>query len=167
MRIGLVTYNLAKEWDLETVIKNCEEAQFEGVELRATHAHGVEVDLTPEQRADVKRRFDDSPVKLCQLGSAFEFHSKDPETVRRNIEGPKEYVKLARDVGAPGIKVRPNGLQTKYGVPVEKTLEQIGTSLRECGEFAKDYGVQIRVEVHGSATNRLDYMQKIMAEMKK
>ncbi len=162
MRIGLVTYNLAKEWDLETVIKNCEEAKFEGVELRATHAHGVEVDLTAEQRADVKRRFDDSPVRLCQLGSAFEFHSRDPETVRRNIEGTKEYVKLAHDIGALGIKVRPNGLQTKYRVPAEKTLEQIGVSLRECGEFAKDYGVQIRVEVHGSETSRLDHIQTIM-----
>ena len=162
MRIGLVTYNLAKEWDLETVIKNCEEAKFDGVELRSTHAHGVEVDLTPQQRAEVKRRFEDSPVTLCQLGSAFEFHSRSSQAVRRNIEGTKEYVKLAHDVGAPGIKVRPNGLETKYEVPVEKTLEQIGVSLHECGEFAKDYGVQIRVEVHGSGTNRLDRMQRIM-----
>ena len=162
MRIGLVTYNLAKDWDLETVIKNCEEAKFEGVELRSTHAHGVEVDLTAGQRAEVKRRFEDSPVTLCQLGSAFEFHSRSPERVRRNIEGTKQYVKLAHDVGAPGIKVRPNGLQTQYGVPVEKTLEQIGVSLRECGEFAKDYGVQIRLEVHGTGTSRLDYIETIM-----
>ena len=162
MRIGLVTYNLAKDWDLETIIRNCEEAKFEGVELRSTHAHGVEVDLTAKERAEVKRRFDDSSVTLCQLGSAFEFHSRDPEKVRRNVEGTKQYVKLAHDVGAEGVKVRPNGLQTKHGVPVERTLEQIGTSLRECGEFAEDYGVQIRVEVHGSETSRLDYIQAIM-----
>ena len=162
MRIGLVTYNLAKDWDLETVIRNCEEAQFEGVELRTTHAHGVEVALTAQQRADVKQRFEDSAVTLCQLGSAFEFHSTNPDVLRRNIEGTKEYVKLAHDVGAEGVKVRPNGLQTKRGVPVEKTLKQIGRSLRECGEFAKNYGVQIRVEVHGAGTSRLDYIQTIM-----
>ena len=40
-----VTYNLAKDWDVPTLIKNCEEAKFEGVELRTSHAHGVEVTL--------------------------------------------------------------------------------------------------------------------------
>jgi len=162
MHLGLVTYNLAKDWNLETIIKNCEDTGFEGVELRTTHAHGVEVSLTPNQRAEVKRRFENPSVKLCQLGSAFEYHSRDPEEVRRNIEGTKEYVRLASDVGASGVKVRPNGLQTAYGVPVEKTLEQIGNALRECGEFAQDYGVQIRLEVHGQGTSRLDYTERIM-----
>jgi sugar phosphate isomerase/epimerase len=162
MRIGLVTYNLAKGWELETVIRNCEATQFEGVELRTTHAHKVEVSLSPKERADVKQRFADSAVTLCQLGSAFEFHSTDPAEVRRNIDGTKEYVKLAHDVGAAGVKVRPNGVQTKRGVPVEKTLEQIGKSLHECSAFAEDYGVQIRVEVHGGETSRLDYIQTMM-----
>ena len=36
MHLGLVTYNLAQDWDIPTIIKNCEAAQFEGVELRTT-----------------------------------------------------------------------------------------------------------------------------------
>ena len=44
MHLGLVTYNLAQDWDIPTIIKNCEAAQFEGVELRTGHAHKVEVD---------------------------------------------------------------------------------------------------------------------------
>ena len=39
MKLGTVTYNLAQDWDIETLIKNCEAANFEGVELRTTHAH--------------------------------------------------------------------------------------------------------------------------------
>ena len=42
MKLGLVTYNLANEWDLETIEKNCTETGFEGVELRTGHGHGVE-----------------------------------------------------------------------------------------------------------------------------
>ena len=38
MKLGLVTYNLAKDWDLGTIIANCEETGFSGVELRTTHA---------------------------------------------------------------------------------------------------------------------------------
>ncbi|NWG14667.1 MAG: sugar phosphate isomerase/epimerase [Acidobacteria bacterium] len=162
MKAGIVTYNIAKDWDLATIIKNCTDTRFDGVELRTGHAHGVELSLSPAQRSEVKRRFADSPVRIVQLGSTYEFHSVDPAEVRRNIEGCKQYIQLAHDVGAPGVKVRPNGLQTKAGIPAEKTLEQIGRSLREVGAAASDAGVEIRVEVHGSGTSRLDYMQRIM-----
>lgn len=89
MKLGLVTYNLAKDWDLDTIIRMCSEHMFEGVELRTTHAHAVEVDLSDEQRREVRQRFEDSPVALAGLGSAFEYHSNDPEELRRNIEGTK------------------------------------------------------------------------------
>ena len=42
MRLGLVTYLWGKDWDLPTVIANCEKADVLGVELRTEHAHGVE-----------------------------------------------------------------------------------------------------------------------------
>ena len=80
--------------------------------------------------------------------------------VRENIEGTKEYAQLAADVGAPGVKVRPNGLPE--GVSTEKTLTQIGMSLRECGEFAKNLGVQIRLEVHGRETSHVPHIRTIM-----
>jgi len=162
LHLGLVTYNLAKDWDIETIITNCIEAEFEGVELRTTHAHAVEVGLSQVQRQQIKLRFSDSPIKLIGLGSAFEYHAIEPEIVHQNIEGTKAYVKLAHDVGTHGVKVRPNGLQTDKGIPVEKTLQQIGLSLKECGEFASDYGVEIRVEVHGKGTSSLPYMKKII-----
>jgi sugar phosphate isomerase/epimerase len=163
LKVGLVTYNIAKDWDLAAILKNCEETKYDGVELRTGHKHGVELDLPASARAEVKKRFADSPVKLAQLGSTYEFHSTDPAEVRRNIDGCKRYIELARDVGAPGVKVRPNGLQTRAGVPVEKTLEQIGKSLRELGATASDNRVEVRVEVHGSGTSRVDYIEKVMA----
>ena len=138
MKLGLVTYNMAKDWDVDTIIKMCATTGFEGVELRTTHAHGVEVILNADERQAVREKFEDSPIELCGLGSAFEYHAIDEEELHRNVKGTKEYAKLAHDVGAPGIKVRPNGLQEEAGIPKEKTLEQIGLSLRECGEFAKD-----------------------------
>ena len=36
MKLGMVTYNLGRDWDLETLITHCEEADFAGVELRTT-----------------------------------------------------------------------------------------------------------------------------------
>jgi sugar phosphate isomerase/epimerase len=160
MRLGSVTYNIAKDWDVPTIIKNFELTGFEGVELRTTHAHGVEVSLSKQQRAEVQKRFADSKVELMGLGSAFDYHTPDQTQLRKDIEATKEYIVLAHDVGASGVKVRPNALPKE--VSAEKTLDQIGKSLRELGEFASGYGQQIRLEVHGSATSLLPNIKKIM-----
>jgi sugar phosphate isomerase/epimerase len=143
-----------------TIIKNCTETKFQGVELRTTHAHGVEVLLTKTQREEVKKRFHNSPVELMGLGSAFDFHTPDPAKLRADIASTKEYIVLAQDVGAPGVKVRPNGLPPE--VPKEKTLEQIGRSLREIGEFGAGHGVQIRLEVHGKETSLVPNIKSIL-----
>jgi len=161
MQLGIVTYNIAKDWTLDEILKKLEALKFPGVELRTGHKHGVEVGLTPAQREEVKKKFGDSPVDLAGLGSAFEFQSAEPARVRENIEGTRAYVRLAHDVGSPGVKVRPNGLAR--GVEPEKTYEQIGKALREVGQDAADFGVEIRVEVHGATTQLLPNFARIMA----
>ena len=44
MKLGLVTYLWAKDWDIPTIIKNCTTTNILGVELRVDHAHGVGLD---------------------------------------------------------------------------------------------------------------------------
>jgi sugar phosphate isomerase/epimerase len=163
MKFGLVTYQWGKDWDLPTLIANCEKAGYSGVEVRTEHAHGVETSLTPGQRATVKKRFADSPVKCVGYGSNYEYHSPDPAVLRQNIEGSKEYVKLCYDIGASGLKVKPNNLPQE--VPQEKTIEQIARSLNEVGRFARDYGQLIRVEVHGTLTQQLPNMKAIFDQV--
>jgi sugar phosphate isomerase/epimerase len=160
MKIGLVTYNLAQDWDVETIIKNCQAASFDGVELRTSHAHKVEVELSKEQRAEVRKRFQDSPVQLMGLGSAFDYHTPDQRKLRQDIAASKDYIVLAHDVGASGVKVRPNGLPKE--VAKEKTLEQIGKSLNELGRYADGFGIAIRLEVHGTGTSLLPNIRAIL-----
>jgi sugar phosphate isomerase/epimerase len=160
MKLGTVTYNLGMDWDVPTIIANCTEAKFDGVELRTSHKHGVEVTLNKQQRAEVKKRFADSPVQLASLGSAFDYHTPDQAKLKQDIAATKEYILLGRDVGALGVKVRPNGLPKE--VPVEKTLEQIGRSLHELGEFAQGHGLKIFLEIHGSGTSLVPNAKTIL-----
>jgi sugar phosphate isomerase/epimerase len=160
LKLGTVTYNIATDWDVPTIIKNLTEVGMDAVELRTTHKHGVEISLPPAARAEVRKRFEDSPVRIGGLGTTCEFHSPDAAVVRKNIDETKQWVTLAKDIGSPSVKVRPNGLPK--GVPEEKTLEQIGKSLRECGEFAQANGVRIQLEVHGSETSRVPRVRKIL-----
>jgi len=163
MKLGLVTYLWAKDWDLATLIANCEKTGYLGVELRCDHAHKVETNLSASERADVKKRFADSPVNCLGYGANFEYHSPDPAALRKNIEGTKEYIKLCKDIGATGIKVKPNDIPP--AVPKEKTIAQIAASLNEVGKFAKDYGQLVRVEVHGNRSQEIPNMRAIFEQV--
>ena len=161
MKLGIVTYNIAANWDVDTILRVGADVGLAGVELRTGHAHGVEVGLDDRARAEVRAKFADSPVALVGLGSTFEYHAADPAELRRNIAGTKAYVRLAAAVGARGVKVRPNGLPKE--VPEEKTLDQIGRALNEVAADAADCGVEIRLEVHGRDTCHVPRLAKIMA----
>lgn len=160
LKLGLMTYNLGKNWDIETIIKNCTETGWVHVELRTTHKHGVEVSLSKEERRVVKKRFEDSPLEAITMASAFKYHYPDPKELRENIEGTKEYLQLAADVGALSVRVFPNAFVE--GVDREKTMEQIGKSLAEVGEFGHNLGVDVRVCVHGDGTNHVPIIRKIL-----
>ncbi len=163
MKIGLVTYQWGKDWDLPTLIANCEKTGFLGVELRTQHAHGVETSLSAAQRTEVKKRFADSPVTCVGYGSNFDYHHVDQDRLKQSIKGTKDYIKLCSDIGATGIKVKPNALPQE--VTPEKTLAQIARSLDEVGRYASDLGQVIRVEVHGQETQKLPNMKAIFEQV--
>lgn len=149
-KLGIVTYNIARDWDLDTILQNCVETGLEGVELRTTHAHGVEPSLSAAARSEIKRKFADTPVTLVGLGSTCEYHSPDPAVLRQNLALTRDFIQLAADVGAGGVKVRPNGFPEN--IPQDRTLEQIGRAVGEVAAFGADHGVAVRLEVHGRGT---------------
>jgi len=104
LKLGLVTYNLAKDWDVPTIIERCTKTGFEAVELRTTHAHGVEPSLNERQRKEVRKMFEGSAVRLLSLGTACEYHSVEKgvsveETLRQIGSALRECGTFAEDYG--------------------------------------------------------------------
>lgn len=159
MAFGLVTYQWGRDWDLPTLIKNCEQTQVLGVELRVEHAHGVSPELTPQQRKEVSKRFSDSPVAMVGMGTNQCYDSPDESALKESIERTKAFIRLSHDVGGSGVKVKPNSFHKD--VSREKTIEQIGKSLNEVGKYGAAFGQEIRLEVHGSCCE-LPTIQAIM-----
>src|SRR5437763_12006666 len=83
-RLGIVTYNIAANWDVPTILRVCNSVGLSPVELRTTHKHGVEPTLTPSQRGEVRRRFADAGVEIWGCGTVCEFHSPDRAVVKKN-----------------------------------------------------------------------------------
>lgn len=152
MKLGMVTYNMGKDMSCEELIDLCKKTGMSGVELRTTHAHGVEIALGAAERAQVRALFEDSGIEICGIGTACEYHSSDPAEVEAQIQESIQFCQLAADIGAPSIKVRPNGVPK--GEEVEKVLERIGRSWGRVAKASADLGVEVRMEVHGPEPTR-------------
>src|SRR4051794_5612553 len=97
LKLGTVTNNIAKDWDVPTIIKNLTEVGFDGVELRTTHKHGVEITLPAAARLDVRKQFEASAVKIGGLGATFGFHSADNGGGREKNDQTKKGGKIAKE----------------------------------------------------------------------
>jgi sugar phosphate isomerase/epimerase len=148
--LGSVTYNLFQNSDLETIIKTLETTGFEAVELRTGHKHGVEPSLNAAERMRIRRRFESSKVRLLSYGTTCRFQSPDPEERKKQLEIAKQFVDLAHDTGALGIKLQPLGFPP--GVAQEKCIAYFGASMRELGDYGAGKKVEIWMEVHGKGT---------------
>lgn len=160
MKLGFVTYLWGKDWDQDTIIKNLSAANILGVELRVDHAHKVGLSLTKEERALVRKKFSDSPVKIVGMGTNQQYDYVEPEKLRESIEQTKAFFHLSHDIGGKGVKVKPN--QFRAGIPHEKTIEQIGLALNELAKYGADMGQTLRLEVHGNETQELPNIKAIM-----
>lgn len=150
-RFGFTSYQWGKDWDVAATIANCAQAKAFGVELRtsASYAHGVELEIDARRRKEVRKQFEDSPVKLVGLATSEKYDWVEPEKLAAAIEQSKAFVKLSHDVGSSGIRVFPNDYHRE--VPREQTIAQIARAVSAVGAFAADYGQEIRLEAHGSA----------------
>jgi sugar phosphate isomerase/epimerase len=160
MKLGFVTYQWGKDWDVDTLIKNLTASKVLGVELRVEHKHGVSPALTKEERLVVKKKFKDSPVEIVGMGTNQQYDYDDPAQLKKSIDETKEFMLLSRDIGGSGVKVKPN--QFRPGIPHEKTIEQIGKSLNELAIFGANLGQQLRLEVHGNETQEIFNIKAIM-----
>ena len=145
----------------DTIIANCARVGIDGVELRVDHAHRVSPALTPAERAVLREKFARGRMTFVGMGTNAQFDSPDPAKLAANVELAKQYLKLSHDLGGSGVKVKPNNLHVKNGVPKERTLEQIARALAGLGAFARDLGQEVRLEVHGDVSDLAD-IQKVM-----
>src|SRR5262245_8785106 len=86
MYLGAVTYNVLKDWDLDSLLTKLPPLGFQAVELRTSHKHGVEISLSKEERERVKAKFAMSKLRLLSFGTTCEYHSADEAVRRKNID---------------------------------------------------------------------------------
>ena len=104
MQICFTTYS-CPAWSPEEIARFAQEQQYDAVELRSMNGGIVPPDLSPEQRADIRRIFRDAGVPIVCVGTSARFASPDPAERRQNEELVKPYLQMAAEWGAELVRV--------------------------------------------------------------
>lgn len=127
---------------------------YHGVELRAHPEEPVHPGIDAGQRADVAAEFKAAGVEVLGLaGYARVAAPGDDDAVLAEI---RELLELARDLGAPFIRVFPGG-------DAEQSVEEAdATAARRLGtaaEWGADLGVRVLLETHDSHRTGADALR--------
>ncbi|MGA4841824.1 sugar phosphate isomerase/epimerase family protein [Streptomyces sp. G45] len=117
---------------------------YHGVELRAHPEEPVHPGLGPTERADVAAAFADAGVAL--LGIAGYARVAAPGDDGPVLDELRALLALARDLGAPYVRVFPGGGEQGPEEADATAARRLGTA----AEYAAECGVRILVETHDS-----------------
>ncbi len=150
MKLGLMAYQMAKPWDLDTTIEMCVAGGMASFEFFPENGYGqgVELDMPADKRAEVKEKFAKSGVAIAGIAIVDRYDSPDERKLRETIEHSKQYVQLARDLGAPRLRCLGDQLHEDVE-PKEKTIARVAKALRELCEYADEFDVDCALEMHG------------------
>lgn len=136
------------EWDLAQVLDVAAELGYDGVEPRmdAQHAHGIEVALDSKGRKMARTRAEAAGVEFCCLATSLRFIAVTDEAKAKLQAETVERVKLAADLGMPGLRVF--GGPVPEDVSLEAALTAAADNLKAAGDVAAAAGVELWVETH-------------------
>lgn len=145
MKYAFMTFS-TPELTLDEVLALAKRLGYDAVEPRieARHRHGIELDASPAQRAEARKKAEDMGVPLCCIATSRSY--ADPAKTRENVELTHRCIDLAADVGAPRIRVF--GGQFPATVSRPDAIWRVAEALHAVADHAHDRGVRICVETH-------------------
>jgi len=123
---------------------------YDGVEPRAQadHAHGIETTASAAQRAAVRQQADEAGIAVACLATSCRYVIPDAAERAAMLETSRAHIDLARDVGAPCMRVF--GGSIPEGMSREEATALVADCLAELAPHAADAGVTLCVETHDS-----------------
>jgi sugar phosphate isomerase/epimerase len=152
MKLSLLTYQLARSWELTKIIDVAKIGGFAAIEFRvaAGHRHGVELEATAAQRRAIRNQLQDAYLAVAALGTGSRFDMPDARQRQEGVEQTKRYVELAAEVGSGRIRVFGNDMPKGEAAPDRsEVLRYVGEALHDLGAFAEPFGVDVLLEMHG------------------
>ncbi|MGR8010463.1 sugar phosphate isomerase/epimerase family protein [Streptomyces hypolithicus] len=130
---------------MSDVARLAQDTGYDGVELRAHPEEPVHPGIGPDARADVVETFGRAGVSILAVAGYVKVAAPGEDgPVREELDG---LMALARDLGAPYVRVFPGGGDEQSQ---EEADAAAARRLGLAAESAADYGVRILLETHDS-----------------
>ncbi len=142
------------KWPWARILEQAAQMGYAAVELRGIQG---QIDLTkvPEftgaRLAASRKDLEAAGVAVCNLGASARMHESDPAVRAAQLDEGRRYIDLARELGAPYVRVFGNNIPAGESKPA--VLARVVEGLRALGEHAKGSGVAVIIESHGDFTD--------------
>ncbi|MFI6035550.1 sugar phosphate isomerase/epimerase family protein [Streptomyces sp. NPDC051315] len=130
---------------LSDVLRLASAHGYHGVELRVHAEEPVHLGLGPRERTDAAAVFEEAGAQI--LGLAGYTRVAAPGADEPVIEEMRALVGLARDLGAPFVRVFPGGSDAQSPAEADAVAAR---RLGAAAEYAADLGVRVLLETHDS-----------------
>ena len=171
MKIGLYSITYRGVWykgpaaGIFDLVRLAKKQGWEGLELDTERPHAAPMDLSADDRKRLRDLAGELELPLCAISPSCDLSSPVPIQREAMICYTRECIKLARDVGAPIVKIFAawrgitlyDGLGTyddtygynQYGFWKGDRRPFVVESLSEVCKFAGDHGVVLALQNHG------------------
>jgi sugar phosphate isomerase/epimerase len=149
MKLSIDTYVICGDMELEKLIDVAKASGYVGIEFRAESGqkHGVEPETAKAQRQEIKQKMADAGMATSCISTSVRYESPDRAERQKNIERAKQFVELAADIDCG--RIRTFGNNFPRDMEKQEVIKYVGESLREVGQFAAGYSVDVLLEMHG------------------
>jgi sugar phosphate isomerase/epimerase len=166
MKLGLHAWEMGRVRDLNTMVDICAESGMACLEImeHPDFKSNVPLETPAQERAAIRRRFEDAGVGIAALSITCRYDSMDEAVVRQSIEETERYMQLAKDVGAPRLRCLGDRLHEDDGESRETTIARVADALRQVCAFGDAYDVDCPIEMHGHFSpweNALTVVQQV------
>jgi len=172
MKVGLYSISCSGAWfndrpalTVEEFMDTAKKYGYDGVEIDLKRPHGSPLDLDAKRCREIRAYADKLGLEICGVAANNNFTSPVPEHIENELLMVREQIRVARDLGAPvlrlfaawrGITFR-NGVatyeetaryHTYYGSADYELRRRAAECFRECAKWAEDAGVVLALQNH-------------------
>lgn len=146
---------------LDDLLDFCAKTGFEGVDLTGYYFPGYPVVPSDEYIYHIKRKAFRLGIDLGCTGVRNDFTWADPIKREGEKKLVKDWIEVARKLGAPGVRIFA-GVLSKEEYSWEQRARWIVKDIRECADYGKANGVMIALQNHNDFMKSAADVEKIL-----
>ena len=146
---------------LDDLLDFCSKTGFEGVDLTGYYFPGYPSVPSDEYIYHIKRKAFLLGIDLGCTGVRNDFTWADPVKREEEKKLVKEWIQVARKLGAPGVRIFA-GVLSKEEYSWDQRAAWIVDDIRECAEYGRENGVMIALQNHNDFIRSAAEVEKVM-----